>query len=310
MLCFLCYIIGAVLSEYSVFTSGLRKGHGSVNELDTATKVAQNLEFFHRLLTFRSWKVLGYLQILSHQKLQLLDPELIRFYENHIEVTLQQSIEIANSNQGNSQWFSERKKRLTASKARSQYSYYANPNANWDKRYKELYHSTFTGNEDTLRGLRCEDPAREIYEDMFKCQVVQSGLLVRPELPWLAASLDGIVVDNNGRFLRNIEIKTVKEGLRLTASELVEMKAIKTFDEHGQLKKTTDHYAQVQIGMLLSGIDECDYLVYSEKGKDFVLKRVLFDEQYVYDLTAKLVNVYFEIFLPKIMLDQIQKEKE
>lgn len=199
-----------------------------------------------------------------------MDPELVTFYENHVKVTLQQSIAIASSNEGNSQWFSEHKKRLTASKARSQYSYYANPNANWDKRYKELYHSTFTGNEDTLWGLRCEDLAREAYEDIFNCKVLQSGLLVRSELPWLGASLDDIVVDNNKRFLRNIEIKILKEGLRITASELVEMEAIKTLDKHGQLKKATDHYAQIQIGMLLSGINECDYLLYSEIGKDFV----------------------------------------
>lgn len=154
------------------------------NEEDPIINISGNLEFFHRLLTFRSWRILGFLQTLSHQKLQLLDPELITFYQNYVKVTLQQSVEIASGSQGNNQWFSERKKRLTALRARSQYSYYVNPNANWDKRYKDLYHSTFTGNEDTLRGLRCEDLARETYENMFKCKLIKSGLLIRPELAW------------------------------------------------------------------------------------------------------------------------------
>ncbi|XP_011859673.1 PREDICTED: high mobility group nucleosome-binding domain-containing protein 5-like [Vollenhovia emeryi] len=72
---------------------------------------------------------------------------------------------------------------------------------------------------------------------MFKYKIVHSGLLIRPELSWLGASLDGIAVNENGTFLRTVKIKTPKEGVRLTASELIEMEVIKILDKQGQLKK-------------------------------------------------------------------------
>lgn len=214
---------------------------------------------------------------------------------------------MASGNQGTSMWRKNRNLRITASKARSQYTYYVNPQANWDNTYQEVYHSKFKGNDDTVRGLTNEKIARERYENLCECKVLESCFLVREELPWLGASLDGTAM-NEKEFLRNIEIKTVKEGKRLSASELLEMKAVKILDKDGEIKKKTDHYAQMQIGMLLSGLSECDYLVYSVVGNDFVWKKVLFDEQYVFDLVSRLIHVYFDEFLPRIMLDFIQEQ--
>lgn len=57
----------------------------------------------------------------------------------------------------------------------------------------------------------------------------------------------------------------------------------------------------MQLGMLLSGITECDYLVYSEIGKDLAVRRVPFDENHILEICLCLVNVYFEKFLPRIV---------
>lgn len=67
--------------------------------------------------------------------------------------------------------------------------------------------------------------------------ILESGLLVRPELPWLSASLDGTAMDVEGNFLRNIEIKTLKEGTRLTADELIEINVIPILDKNKNIKK-------------------------------------------------------------------------
>lgn len=67
--------------------------------------------------------------------------------------------------------------------------------------------------------------------------ILESGLLVRPELPWLSASLDGTAMDVEGNFLRNIEIKTLKEGTRLTADELTEINVIPILDKNKNIKK-------------------------------------------------------------------------
>ncbi|CAG4958743.1 unnamed protein product [Colias eurytheme] len=97
--------------------------------------------------------------------------------------------------------------------------------------YQEVFHSNFLGKEDTIRGLRCEAVARDLYAEHYSCMILESGLLVRPELPWLSASLDGTAMDKDGNFLRNIEIKTLKEGARLTPNELIEMNAIPILDK-------------------------------------------------------------------------------
>lgn len=55
----------------------------------------------------------------------------------------------------------------------------------------------------------------------------------------------------------------------------------------------------MQLGMLLSVITECDYLVYSEIQKDLAVRIVSFDENHILEICSPydLVNVYyFKIF--------------
>ncbi|GBP23602.1 hypothetical protein EVAR_80219_1 [Eumeta japonica] len=189
------------------------------------------------------------LRKLTEEKLKTCEVNEFEFYNRYVAVSLDQSTEIINAEQGTPSWHKARKVRLTASKARAQllFQYYSNKNADWDKRYQEVFHSNFLGNEDTIRGLRCEAFARDLYAEHYSCMILESGLLVRPELPWLSTSLDGTAMDKDGNFLRNIEIKTLKEGTRLTADELIEMNAIPILDKNQNLKKNTQHYTQMQV---------------------------------------------------------------
>jgi len=280
----------------------MRKGAGLVDGSDKI-ELKYNSAIVKRVLTSHSWMVMGSLHNLTVLKVESLPQDLKEFYESHVQVSIDQSIAIASTVQGTEEWLNHRKKVVNASKARSLYTYYVNPRADWEKRYNELYHSKFLGNEHTVRGLRCEPLARDAYQESSGKKVFECGLLVRPELPWLGASLDGLVVDDQGKIIKTIEIKTLKEGVRLSAADLKEIKAVKTLDNDGQLKKSTDHYGQVQIGMLLSGIPECDYIVYSEKGNDILAVNVPFDAPYVLDLVSRLSDVYFDILLPRIKLD-------
>lgn len=184
-------------------------------EEDAASINAEQSNIISRLLSFRSWRALGILHHMTYQKVAKLDAELRQFYEESIKVTLEESIAIGTGKQGSAEWIAARKRCLNSSKARAQYTYYINPNADWDHHYQELYHPKFKGNKFTQDGLESEEPARDLYEDTHGCRVCESSLLIRPELPWMGTSLDGTVIDDVGNFLRNIEIKTFKEGLRL-----------------------------------------------------------------------------------------------
>ncbi|KAK3929159.1 Beta-ribofuranosylaminobenzene 5'-phosphate synthase [Frankliniella fusca] len=215
------------LGEYSMFMSCVRMGQGLVGDEEEERIGEQGKVLLKNLLTFRSWHALAVVRKMSHQKLYSLDPDLVDFYENHVQINLDQSVAICAVEQGTPEWHRARKK------------------ANWDARYRELYHSTFQGNEHTDRGLTDEVSCREKYEEKNSCKVLESGLLVRPELPWLGASLDGTALDYKGQLVRNIEIKSFKEGTRLTSDELIEMEAISTLDKNGNIKKNHAHYAQI-----------------------------------------------------------------
>ena len=113
--------VGAPLSEYSIFYSGLRHGAGATdNEGDSFNcNAAENSENIFRFVTFRSWKVLGKLSKLTNQKLESLRSELLQFYKNYMKVSLQQSVTMASGSQGTNMWRRNRDLRITASKARS-----------------------------------------------------------------------------------------------------------------------------------------------------------------------------------------------
>jgi putative phage-type endonuclease len=55
--------------------------------------------------------------------------------------------------------------------------------------------STFTGNIATYHGQKYEPVASAIYSNIVNKPVLEFGLLVHPEIPWLAASPDGITPD-------------------------------------------------------------------------------------------------------------------
>lgn len=302
-------IVGAVLSEYSLFTSCLRQGSGvACCPQDAASRKEELKNTIQRLLTFRTWRVVSTVRQLTQKKLDRLAPDLLQFYEAFVEVTLQQCINIANTPQGTPAWFKDRSVRISASKARAQYTYYINKKADWNARYNEVYQSIFKGNDYTIAGLRCEVLARDLYEEKYRCKVFETGLLVRPEIPWLGASVDGTAIDESGKFVNTIEIKTFKEGQHLNAWELLEYKCIKTLDENGNVKEKTQHYAQMQLGMFVTGMDVCEYIVYSESGKDAHYVRVPFDEKHVIELCSRLVHVYFDKFLPRMLQDHLSNQ--
>ncbi|KAK3920024.1 LOW QUALITY PROTEIN: Adenylosuccinate synthetase [Frankliniella fusca] len=182
-------------SEYSLVFSNLR-GAGLTDSGDTDDPVnpdsVQENYTSNNLMTFRSWRIMH---------------ELNEMTEQNADVTFPESIKLAQAQQRTQIWYAARKNRLTASSARSQYTYYSNSNADWNKRYQTLYHSTSKGDTDTINGLKYEGAARERYEDLNSYQVLETGIIVHPLIPWLGSSLDGTVMDENGKFSRNIEIK-------------------------------------------------------------------------------------------------------
>lgn len=73
-------------------------------------------------------------------------------------------------------------------------------------------------------------------------------------------------------------------------------------NSHIILKKKHPYYAQVQIGMAILNLKECDFVVYSKFSKSFVNIIVPLDEPFARDLLEKLQNIYFFNMLHEICL--------
>lgn len=116
-----------------------------------------------------------------------------------------------------------------------------------------LLPKTFTGNVHTDRGQRLEPKIREMYETRHSTRVEEVGFVIPDWCPYIGVSPDGLV--ENGC----IEIKSPVRVYR----ELLEDGVVKG-----------EHYAQMQMAMIICDRPWCDYVVYSEHQDLYFEKRV------------------------------------
>lgn len=103
---------------------------------------------------------------------------------------------------------------------------------------------TFTGNHHTRRGQRLEPLIRDMYIRKHGWMVQEVGFVVPKWCPFIGVSPDGLTDEGC------IEIKSPVEVWK----DLVTDGAIKP-----------EHYAQMQMAMIICDRPWCDYIVYSEK---------------------------------------------
>jgi Zn finger protein HypA/HybF involved in hydrogenase expression len=102
-------------------------------------------------------------------------------------------IESSTRNQSqSSEWFKERKYRLTASKFGEIVK--MTDKRNRQKLCASLLNTTFCSKA-MLHGRQYESKALNVFEKKFNLKCKKCGLFVRPDLPYLGASPDG-VIDN------------------------------------------------------------------------------------------------------------------
>ena len=130
---------------------------------------------------------------------------MIKYFNAQVTVTEASAEEINMSTieQGsNRRWHSERRNRITSSnvgqiaKRKSSTKVAAT--------VKKLLHSNFCGNKATEWGIEQEETSREEYKEqkpttLADYSVVQCGLVVCVQHPWLATSSDGLVYDPHQR---------------------------------------------------------------------------------------------------------------
>lgn len=228
-----------------------------------------------------------------------------QFYDSEIAVNLEDSTNLCfrTRHQNNNLWIQERKKRITASNAYGFFTYTKNKKPDWDKTISSYLNSSFKGNADTKHGLQSEDDAVRAYEKATGATVTKMGLLVNPAVSWLGFSPDGIVIDQN-----IVEIKSPKVGKSMTAATAsMNLPFMEDVNGNMLLKEKHKYYCQIQLGMYITGLSNCHFVIYSSMDSTIYVLNIPYNKSLVEkEYLPALSNVYFKHILRLLTL----REKE
>lgn len=205
-------------------------------------------------------------------------------------------------------WHSARKNKLTSSTSHKVFirqrnfenllAEFTKPKTNLPKSVRDNFE----------HGKNYEPIARQVYQNVLNyklnrnCTVRETGCVIQPNLPWLLASPDGLVVDPDGIGL--IEIKCPKSKANHTLKEMLGDKSFYVGEnDDGTLylkeKHSYGYFTQIQMAMGLSGISFCDFVVFTFT--TIIIIRIPFDKEYFTQLVSKLNNFYEKYLLKSIM---------
>ncbi|KAG5870659.1 hypothetical protein JTB14_001043 [Gonioctena quinquepunctata] len=154
-------------------------------------------------------------------------------------------------------------------------------------------------------GIEMESVARTSYnlrildEDE---EIQQIGLVVNKNYPFLASSVDGIVL-KNGKINRIIEIKCPKllAGQDPHNFENVLTNSQKNNFGEFHLKKNHPYLYQVVTSMLIFEVEHCDFIVWSDKNM-FKIYLSEIDISLIENIKCKLKHMYYSWYVPEMFL--------
>lgn len=218
-------------------------------------------------------------------------------YENLVKITSTQSL--------SNKWMLYRVGRITSSNCKKAFTLdISKPAESTIKNIMQYNEEIQT--KQMKHGKLSEPKALKLYIEQEKnnhqnLKVTTTGLHINSKFPFLGASPDGIVeCECHGKKL--LEIKCpfkYKKGLSAWKSD---KDCPVTVDN--KFKSNHEYYFQVQLQMLVTEIDKCDFYVWSESkenySKTFKLT-VNKDNEFCNRLKEKLQNVFENVFLPELV---------
>jgi hypothetical protein len=190
--------------------------------------------------------------------------------------------------QSNSQrWHIERKTRLTASKF---YELLHRKSISL-KYIRSILDPKPFNSTSTSYGIANEKKAREMYVKRQGLHVHDCGLCVNPEFPFLGATPDGIVCEEGTCGI--IEIKCPYSARDMTIDESLSLPNFCLHETDGKinLKKSHAYYCQVQGQLMITGVNFCDFLVFTRK--EIHIERISPDVDFMKELGSNLSEIYF-----------------
>lgn len=196
-------------------------------------------------------------------------------------------------------WYQQRRVRLTG----SNFGKICKRKSKFEKLAEDISSSKIVTAPALEYGHTNEPFAREAYEKLKGVQVLETGLVVDIEKPWLGTSPDGILQDGKGI----IEIKCPYKARDCKSIEdAVSTNSIYYLKPKGdgyELDNTHDYYYQIQGLLHVLKREYCDFVVW---GKNFlVVVKVEKNEEFIENLINSLKEFYFKYYI--FQLVQIRK---
>lgn len=199
-------------------------------------------------------------------------------------------------------WLTERSKRLTASSFGRICK--MKPTTARGKTVISLIYNSFRGTNATRYGLEKEPIAIEQLEKSLSKTIVASGLFVDEDMPWLAATPDGLIDDDS-----IVEVKCPYVAANLTPKQAIEQKKTKFCRfENGELRLKENHVYmfQVQGQLHITKRKFCYFVLWTPLGMIFekIERSMQFWER---NMKSKLNDFYMNCMLPELVNPQYPK---
>lgn len=162
-----------------------------------------------------------------------------------------------------------------------------------------LYPKKFTS-PSVQYGINQENNSRKEYEKIYKCQVIQIGLLVKKDQPWLCCSPDGIVCTDYC-ITKIVEFKCpytcAKKPIFDDESQTCNVSYLYYENNEIQLKESHMYYTQCQLLMYVCGLTVYDFFVFTPVSNGSCCIEVHRDENFLKSAVLKSESFYFEHYL-------------
>ena len=229
--------------------------------------------------------------------LQDLNPSIQDCCRAFFNKTFLNDIEMIEKNTKNNlqTWKNERRFRITGSRCKDIFSY---KKGEWYKKSIYYFWPASFSSKYTEHGLKYESTARTIYCQQTKHFVHECGFLVHPKESCFGYSPDGVVMIQNKPSIL-LEIKCPFE-LKDTSDKTLLQKCktwLHILNGNLALRKTHKYYFQIQFGMAILNLSECDFVIYASCNNTIRIIRVAIDLEFVKNLFIKIKQVFFNSML-------------
>lgn len=205
-------------------------------------------------------------------------------------------IQVATKGQGACEkWHLEREGRLTA----SNFGTILKRKKITEEFVQAIYYPKPLSSKALSYGIANEPKAKQLYKEKYPSRHVHdAGLMLQPELQFLGATPDAIICDDGKTGL--LEIKCPYGSRDMTIEEAASTNKDFYVIKIGQdieISKIHNCYYQIQGQLLLSGLDFCDFVIYTRV--DLYIERVYKDVLFINSMIQKLHEFHVNKFCPK-----------